>query len=242
MKEIDIKYMDSDEIQNEIKKSGDKELTLVNALGQRYIASALSGFDIRIKGTPGNALASYLDGATLRVDGNCQDAVADTMNDGALYVNGSCGDALAYAMRGGKIFIRGNAGYRAGVHMKAYKDIHPTLVIGGTAGSFLGEYLAGGTIIVLGLKRKDEPIAGYFCGNGMYAGTIYLKTDTPPLGLSKKLKLRKVEEDEIKEKIAPYLKEFSKEFSIPYSDCISGSFIAIEADEKNRYKEQYVAI
>lgn len=49
-------------------------------------------------------------------------------------------DATGYAMRGGKIFVRGNAGYRAGIHMKAYKDKTPVLVIGGKAGSFLGEY------------------------------------------------------------------------------------------------------
>mgnify|MGYP002508363490 CR=1 FL=1 len=44
-----------------------------------------------------------------------------------------------------------NAGYRAGIHMKAYKDKVPVMVIGGTAGSFLGEYQAGGVIVVLGL-------------------------------------------------------------------------------------------
>jgi glutamate synthase domain-containing protein 3 len=34
--------------------------------------------------------------------------------------------------------------------MKAYEDDLPVLVIGGRAGSFLGEYQAGGIIIVLG--------------------------------------------------------------------------------------------
>jgi glutamate synthase domain-containing protein 3 len=39
--------------------------------------------------------------------------------------------------------------------MKAYQDKIPILVIGGTAGSFLGEYQAGGLIIVLGsMKRR----------------------------------------------------------------------------------------
>mgnify|MGYP002508793462 CR=1 FL=1 len=56
-----------------------------------------------------------------------------------------------YAMRGGKIFVKGNAGYRAGIHMKAYEEKKPVMVIGGTAGSFLGEYQAGGVIVVLGL-------------------------------------------------------------------------------------------
>lgn len=61
-------------------------------------------------------------------------------------------------MRGGEIYVRGNAGYRAGIHMKAYRDKRPVMVIGGRTGSFLGEYQAGGYIIVLGLldERKAD--------------------------------------------------------------------------------------
>ena len=57
-------------------------------MGQRYIASGLSGKDITIEGTPGNALGAYLDGSTITVHGNVQDATGDTMNDGAIYVDG----------------------------------------------------------------------------------------------------------------------------------------------------------
>lgn len=60
------------------------------------------------------------------------------MNAGEIVVHGSIGDAAGYAMRGGRIFIRDSAGYRAGIHMKAYKDKIPLMVIGGAAGSFLG--------------------------------------------------------------------------------------------------------
>lgn len=37
--------------------------------------------------------------------------------------------------------------------MKAYEEKVPVMVIGGSVGSFLGEYQAGGRIIVLGLKN-----------------------------------------------------------------------------------------
>ena len=40
--------------------------------------------------------------------------------------------------------------------MKAYKGKIPVMIIGGTAGSFLGEYQAGGLIVVLGLEAKDR--------------------------------------------------------------------------------------
>ena len=46
--------------------------------------------------------------------------------------------------------------------MKAYKDKAPLMVIGGTAGSFLGEYQAGGVIVVLGLESENKKIVGFF--------------------------------------------------------------------------------
>lgn len=60
------------------------------------------------------------------------------MNGGSIVVRGSVGDTAGYAMRGGEIYVQGNAGYRAGIHMKAYQDQQPVIVIGGRAGSFLG--------------------------------------------------------------------------------------------------------
>ena len=36
------------------------------------------------------------------------------------------------------------------------------MVIGGRAGSFLGEYQAGGVIVVLGLTESEKPIVGSF--------------------------------------------------------------------------------
>ena len=102
------------------------------------------------------------------------------MNDGAIFVHGSSGDATGYAMRGGKIYVRGNAGYRAGIHMKAYREKQPVLIIGGEAGSFLGEYQAGGIIIVLGLGSGGRAPVGRFVGTGMHGGRMLLRCDTLP--------------------------------------------------------------
>ena len=133
------------------KEIQDGKVRLSGCLGERYIGCGMREGVLHVEGTPGNALACYLDGGTILVDGNAQDAVADTMNAGLLAVRGSAGDALAYGMRGGCVYILGDAGYRAGVHMKAYEENRSTLVVGGRTGSFLGEYLAGGLIVVLGL-------------------------------------------------------------------------------------------
>ena len=146
---------------NEAVRAAGREVTLTGCLGQRFIAAGMSDVSLTVEGVPGNALGAYLNGASITVMGNAQDAVGDTMNDGSIVVHGSIGDAAGYAMRGGSIYVKGSAGYRAGIHMKAYRDKVPVMVIGGCAGSFLGEYQAGGVIVVLGLDggrlvRRDE--------------------------------------------------------------------------------------
>ena len=205
----------------EMRKCSGEEITLTGCLGERYIGCGMKDGILHVEGTPGNALASYLDGGTVYVDGNAQDAAADTMNAGLLAVKGSAGDALAYGMRGGHRSI---------------------LVIGGRAGSFLGEYLAGGIIIVLGMGYEGKSITGYFCGNGMYAGTIYLRTETEPLNLSDKLIRRSVGEKEKEDILRPIITDFASVFSIPAEQCIEGSFIAIEADKSKSYSQLYAAV
>ena len=52
--------------------------------------------------------------------------------------------------------------------MKAYEEKVPVMVIGGCAGSFLGEYQAGGVIVVLGIDSHAKKIVGNFPGTGMH--------------------------------------------------------------------------
>lgn len=131
---------------------------------------------IDISGTPGNVLGAYFDGGEITVEGNAQDAVGDTMNAGKIVIHGNVGDAVGYAMRGGAIYIKGNAGYRAGIHMKAYREKIPVIVIGGAAGSFLGEYQAGGIIIALGIDIKGDIVGNFPC-TGMHGGRMLLRSD-----------------------------------------------------------------
>lgn len=150
---LNVKNLDYKTL-NEALRNNTSPITLEECCGQRFIGAGLSDKNITIHGVPGNALGAYLNGSTIVVHANAQDAVGDTMNEGKIIIHGNIGDAAGYAMRGGKIFVKGNAGYRAGIHMKSYKTKVPVMVIGGSAGSFLGEYQAGGVIIVLGLEEK----------------------------------------------------------------------------------------
>lgn len=224
-------------LNKEIREHGG-EIKITGCLGQRFIASGLRDAAISIDGIPGNALGAYLNGATVIVNGNAQNAVGDTMNEGKIIIHGNTGDAIGYAMRGGEIYVKGNAGYRAGIHMKAYADKLPVMVIGGSCGCFLGEYQAGGTIIVLGLDGK-VPAAGDFCGTGMHGGKIFLRGSIKGLNIQQHISIRKADKKDMAE-IAGYLEEFSRLFDVPLKQIFSEEFYLMTPDTKNPYKQLYV--
>lgn len=157
----------------ELVENGEAEIEVDNVCGQKFIGDGLRGkARLTINGTPGNDLAIFMDGPEIVVNGNGQDGIGNTMNSGKVIVHGNAGDVIGYAMRGGRIFIKGDVGYRVGIHMKAYEDSVPSIVIGGTASDFLGEYMAGGIIVVLGLNGGH---AGDYVGTGMHGGSIYVR-------------------------------------------------------------------
>ena len=225
-------------LNEEIKSCADSEIVIDNCIGQRYIGDGLSGKKITINGTPGNALGAYLNGAHIYVNGNAQDAAGDTMNEGRIVINGNSGDATGYAMRGGEIYVKGDVGYRAGIHMKAYKEKLPALVIGGCAGSFLGEYQAGGIIIVLGLGSESKTCVGYFCGTGMHGGVMYLRCDELPTDLPPQVCASVAEKADV-ETIKPYIKTYCEEFNVNADEVLSHKFYVLKPDTKNPYKQLY---
>lgn len=235
---IDAKNMHFRDLNNIIRTAGDSRITVDNCIGQRYIGSGLKGREIVINGTPGNALGAYLDGCLVKVNGNAQDAVGDTMNDGAIYIHGSSGDATGYGMRGGKIFVEGNTGYRAGIHMKAYENKVPVLIIGGTAGSFLGEYQAGGVIIVLGLGNGHKAPVGELCGTGMHGGRIYLRCHELPKDLPPQVVASEASEEDL-EGIRGHLEEFCEVFGKDMESLRDTNFFVLMPNTKNPYKQLY---
>jgi len=224
---------------NEQIRMAEEDVIIENCYGQRFIGSGMSGKNITICGTPGNALGAYLDGGSIYVNGNAQDAVGDTMNGGEIVIHGNAGDALGYAMRGGTILVQGNAGYRTGIHMKEYKDKKPVIVVGGATGSFLGEYLAGGIIVVLGLNSHDVPV-GNFTGTGMHGGRIFIRTNKKLTGLPEQVIAEAASPDELKT-IAPYISWFAKAFEMDGDKLMNDSFYILKPNAKNPYKRLYTA-
>ncbi len=237
---ISAKEKDFQELNEIIRRSSDSDIVIDSCLGQRYIGAGLSDKRISVFGTPGNALGAYLNGAEVTVCANAQDAVGDTMNDGRIVIHGNVGDAVGYAMRGGRIFIKGNAGYRAGIHMKAYKEKKPIIVIGGTTGSFLGEYQAGGLIIVLGLNAGGKRLVGNFPCTGMHGGKMFLRGDLTGIHFTHQVKKAEASAEDLEE-IRAYVEEYCDLFGGNADDILKSRFTMVVPDSANPYKQLYVA-
>lgn len=221
-----IYYRELNESIHQAVREGYRDLILENINGQRYIGDGLSGKDIRITihGTPGNDMAAFMDGPTIEVFGNAQDGIGNTMNAGKIIVHGNAGDIAGHSMRGGKIYIRGNVGYRVGIHMKAYQELFPVIVVGGYAQDYLGEYMAGGLIIVLGMDNdENQPIVGDYCGTGMHGGAMFIRGKVKDYQLGKEVKIFELDMKDRKN-LELYVGEYAREFSLDAGEILKEHF------------------
>lgn len=236
---IDAKGMHYRELNGRIQESltDNSRLTLDNVNGQRYIGIGLgSSAEIIINGTPGNDLAMFMDGPRITVHGNAQDGVANTMNAGEVVVHGSCGDVTGYGMRGGSLFIRDSVGYRAGIHAKAYNEHSPLIVIGGGARDFLGEYMAGGTLVVL--RLGDEEVGDYLA-TGMHGGVIYIRGSIDYRMLGDEVRCVSVDAADV-ERLRECVAEFCQWFGVDVEEVMDGEFVKIIPQSSRPYENLYI--
>ena len=239
MKVIDAAALDYKTL-NEVLRQPEHDYVIEGCCGQRFIGAGMSDRNITVNGISGNALGAYLNNASITVNANAQDAVGDTMNAGKILIHGSAGDAAGYAMRGGKIYVRDHAGYRAGIHMKEYKKKVPIMIIGGCAGSFLGEYQAGGILIVLGLQEDHHPIIGNFPCTGMHGGKLFLRGDCRNLKFPPQVTADIASFEDL-QGIMDDLKEYCSDFHYDLKTILSSPFTLVTPNSKNPYKRMYVA-
>ena len=163
--------------------AGARRIRLENVLGQRFIANGVRGdVEILVHGVPGGDLGMFMSGPRIEVFGNAEHAPGNTMDGGEIVIHGSAGDAVGHSMRGGRIFVEGAIGYRGGIHMKEYEKKRPVLVIGESARAFLGEYMAGGTVLVLA-RHGGPAVAERGLGSGIHGGEIILRGGIDPVHL-----------------------------------------------------------
>jgi glutamate synthase domain-containing protein 3 len=212
----------------QLASNGTRKIELQNVYGQRYIGTDLGRpIEIEIFGTPGNDLGAFMDGPKITVHGNAQDGCGNTMNNGQIVIHGHAGDILGLSARGGKIFVREDAGYRAAIHMKEYQGKRPVVVIGGTAQDFLGEYMAGGILILLGLNVKEEEgHKANFIGTGMHGGIIYLRGEVHEYQLGKEVGVAEPSENDyltLKELVG----EFAYHFGYDAEKILKHKFVKL---------------
>ncbi|MDA4112241.1 MAG: glutamate synthase, partial [Thaumarchaeota archaeon] len=177
----------------EASEGGAEKISFSNLSGQRYIGIGYSKkkdsppIKIELSGFPGNCLANLNDGGCFEIFGNVSDDLGDTMHSGSIVVHGSARDVVGQALQGGEIYVRGSVGNRAAIQMREYKNQRPLLIVGETADDYLGEYMAGGVVIILNLSGQPRSV-GSFVGTGMVGGSIYIrgKVDETQIGLPPK--------------------------------------------------------
>ena len=212
----------------EAASNGALKIELRNVYGQRYIGTDLNTpVEIEIFGTPGNDLGAFMDGPRITVRGNAQDGCGNTMNNGEIIVHGHAGDIIGLSARGGKIFVKEGVGYRAGIHMKEYGDKKPVLVIGDTAQDFVGEYMAGGILILLGLNLKpDENHRANYIGTGMHGGVIYLRGNVKDFQLGKEIGVSELDDNDFLN-LEKYVGEFAVHFGCDARHILKHKFIKL---------------
>ncbi|GAB4306778.1 MAG: hypothetical protein Kow0069_03860 [Promethearchaeota archaeon] len=241
-------YKELNELVHQGLRAGHKRILLKHVCGQRFIGAALTGTDVRltIEGVPSNDLGIFMDGPTIVVKGNGEDHVGNTMNDGLIVVHGHAGDVLGLLARGGKLFVKGDAGFRVGIHIKEYKGKKPTIVIGGCAKDYFGEYMAGGVLVALGLdlsegrvKESTSSICGNCLGSGIHNGVIYLRCrEVPSHLLGVGAKVVPFEEDD-RAALEPVVREFADHFEVSASDVMDAEFTKIVCEAKRPFRGNY---
>jgi glutamate synthase domain-containing protein 3 len=219
--------------------NGADEIVIDNVLGQRFIGDGLrgEGVTITVNGVPGGDLAMFMSGPTIIVNGNADHAPGNTMDKGKVIIHGSAGDAVAHSMRGGRVYVRDNIGYRGGIHMKQYLEKRPILVIGGSARAFLGEYMAGGLLIVLGLNG-GAPVSERGIGSGIHGGEIIVRgtVDEKYLGVGATQQPMTAEQ---KEMIRPILEDFALAFGIDPAPLLAADYSRIIPASARPFANKY---
>lgn len=228
--------MDFRELGRNIRQAvarGARNIYVQDVCGQRYIAAGLTAdVSIVVRGVPGNDLGAFMEGPRIRVLGNVQDAVANTMSGGEIVIHGDARNVLCYAMRGGRVYVRGDVGYRAGINMKASGDRCPVLVVGGSPGGFLGEYMAGGRMVVLGT------VAGDWTGAGMHGGAIYIRGGVSPHRLSPDVRVCDLDDADWGQLRAD-IWEYCRFFDLDPDPFLASSFVKLVPRRLRPYGDQY---
>lgn len=243
-------------------KEGAKHIILKNVSGQRFIGAGIKDkITIEIFGDAGLDTGVFSEGVNIVVHGNSEYLLGNTISGGEMVVYGDSWDITGMAARGGSIFVLGEGGSRIGIHMKQFKDKNPSIVYGGRVKQYCGEYMAGGTIIVLGIdygraisgknkpvskedidpikiKNYGDPIVQSYAGGGMHGGKIFIRGDVPEQLLGIYAVKEEASEADMEE-IRPLLERYSHLFNTPMEFILSKKFTKIQPVSSRPFGKVY---
>jgi hypothetical protein len=119
----------------------------------------------------------------------------------------------------------------------------PVIIAGGSAGDFLGEYMAGGMLIVLGLvgMRAGQPSVGRWCGTGMHGGAIYLRGEVDPASVASQFATAAPVSASDCDRVRPYVEEFCRLFEIDRAAAFEPGFTKIAPVSHRPFGAKYAA-
>src|SRR5690606_39130250 len=125
------------------------------------------------------------------------------------------------------------------LHMKEYQGKRPVLVIGGRSQDFLGEYMAGGVVIVLDLagERHDA----HFIGTGMHGGVIYLRGSVEQSQVGDQVEISPVDEAD-RAVLAEYVTRFMERFpetEMTKEEILASGFVRLTPRSRRPYGNLY---
>jgi glutamate synthase domain-containing protein 3 len=121
-----------------------------------------------------------------------------------------------------EIEIFGTPGNDLGAFMNG-----PRIIVHGNAQDFVGEYMAGGVLILLGLNlKRGEHHKANFIGTGMHGGVIYLRGSVEEHQLGKEVGVAPLEEAD--HKVLKQLGgEFAAHFGYDADEILNHKFIKL---------------
>jgi glutamate synthase domain-containing protein 3 len=113
-------------------------------------------------------------------------------------------------------------------------------VAGGTAGDFFGEYLAGGTLILLGLERNGRPLAGDYCGTGIHGGEILLRGEYDPWHIAAEQAAVCEAGDKELASVREHLDAFGEAFGVSTEEILAEPFTVLRPKSHRPFGDLYV--
>ena len=102
----------------------------------------------------------------------------------------------------------------------------------------MGEYQAGGTLIVLGGHTNHKPIVGNFCGTGMHGGEILLRCDALDAALPAQVKAERIQGPESEEAVS-LVKEWCARFGKDEAPYLTATYYRLTPNAENPYRQMY---